>query len=80
MPLHCCPVTDWFPLFLAPNTGSSSTPQLQQRPQEQTRFPGTRGNRYVWGAAVRTWGCAAHTCSRLAAGSEALCVALQQMQ
>lgn len=55
---------DWLPLFLAPNAGSSSTPQLQQRPQEQTRFPGIGGNRYVWGAAVRSWGCAARTCSR----------------
>lgn len=62
MPLHSCPVTDWLSLFLAPDTGSSSTPQLQPRPQEQTRFPGTRGNRYGWGTAVKSWGCAVHTC------------------
>lgn len=26
--LHSCPVTNWLSLFLAPDTGSSSTPQL----------------------------------------------------
>lgn len=74
--LHSCPVTDWLSLFLAPDTGSSSTPQLQPWPQDQTRSPGTGGNRYGWGTAVRSWDRAVHTCSRPAAVSEALCVAL----
>lgn len=52
------PITGWVSLFLAPGTDSSANPQLQRQSQEQTRFPGTRGSRYGWGTAIRSWGCA----------------------
>lgn len=59
-------------LFLAPSIGSSWTPQLQPRSQEQTCLPGTGGNRYGWGTAAR-----AVLCTPAAAVvGEALCVAL----
>lgn len=60
---RCCfspalPITWWVSLFLAPGTGSCASPQLQLRPQEQTLFGESGGNRYSWCVAIRSWGCA----------------------